>query len=645
MDKNSSGLDLLLNISEDIPRKKSVKQKATVEKHFDSLPKIKERGLGQSPVKDTKKKNNAISPAIDSRISEPPKTSSLFKSNPEIPTLKVDKQKGVSEPLFSEKKCQDLNIHPHLVSCLKSRLEVITLTNVQEKTIPIFLSGRDCLVKSCTGSGKTLAYAIPIVQKLQEMTPKIRRCDGIFSLIIVPTRELALQCYQCFSTLTKSFTWIVPGYLIGGEKKKSEKARLRKGINILISTPGRLLDHLDTTACLTLEKIQYLIIDEADRLLEQGFEESVTKIIMKCQNAHQTALLSATLSSGVERLAGISLTDPVHVDIVSRNGSLSQEFQEFALPSTLKQFVIVVPSKLRLTVMSGFIVDQYLQSRFKGLIFMCSQSTVDFHYSLFTSILAPLLNEKGHKCNFFRLHGNMKQEERTAIFNIFRSAKQGILLCTDVAARGLDLPHIDWILQYSPPPSTEIYIHRAGRTARIGKQGTAHLFLLPSESKFSLLLNQHKIQFEETDSNRFLQSLLLIGDKLTCRAKISAEDSATALQTRYEKEVYAEKTLHKSAIDAFCSYIQSYVSYPKDIRDVLPFKDLHLGHVAKSFCLRETPSEIGCKLPKMGFNPKPIRRYDDRRKPQKRKQVVISEFDSGLSELKHSKAPKRRKLK
>ncbi|GBN54758.1 putative ATP-dependent RNA helicase CG8611, partial [Araneus ventricosus] len=112
---------------------------------------------------------------------------------------------------------------------------------------------------------KTLAYAIPIVQKLQDMQPKIKRCDGVYALIIVPTRELALQCFEIFSKLTKSFTWIVPGYLIGGEKKKSEKARLRKGVNILICTPGRLLDHLDHTACLTLEKIMFLIIDEADK--------------------------------------------------------------------------------------------------------------------------------------------------------------------------------------------------------------------------------------------------------------------------------------------------------------------------------------------------------------------------------------------
>lgn len=112
----------------------------------------------------------------------------------------------------------------------------------------------------------------------------------------------------------------------------------------------------------------------------------------------------------MERLAGMSLTDPVHVDVASERGSVSHEFQEFALPSSLKQSVVIVPTKLRLAVMSAYIVDQFVNERFKGLIFMCSQSSVDFHYSLLSSVLSPLLKNKGHKCKFFRLHGNMKQE-------------------------------------------------------------------------------------------------------------------------------------------------------------------------------------------------------------------------------------------
>ncbi|XP_054710600.1 probable ATP-dependent RNA helicase DDX31 [Uloborus diversus] len=604
----------------------------------DSFPVIKSPEKGKKSNKARwKKKLNPSSREFDGSKAKSSfdklHSSSVFTGNPEISSLSVPKQKGLSETLFSTSTFGDLDLHPHLVACLKQRLGVEKMTQVQERTIPLLLKESDVLVKSCTGSGKTLAYAVPVVQQLQKMDPKIKRSDGVFALVVVPTRELALQCFECFSLLTKAFTWIVPGYLIGGEKKKSEKARLRKGINILITTPGRLLDHLDLTACLSLLKLKWLVIDEADKLLEQGFEDSVVKIIKKCPNMRQTVLVSATLSNSILHLAGISLSNPVQVDIVNTTGKSSSGFEDFALPSSLKQFVAVVPSKLRLAVLSAFIVDNCLKGGFKGIIFMCSQNSVAFHYSLFGSSLAELLRAKGHGCKFFSLHGHLKQEERTAIFKEFKSVKEGILLCTDVAARGLDLPHVDWIVQYTAPFSAEIYIHRVGRTARIGKKGSSLLFLLPSETKFSHLLTKHKIVFEEVNMSKMLQPLLLIGELLSTRLKYGVEDCVTFLQAKYEKEVYSEGILHQSAKDAFASYVQSYASYPKEVRDILPFKELHLGHVAKSFCLREAPSQLGVALPNTvsKFNRKPFQP-----KPQKRKYSNISEYDSGLPSLKPS---------
>ncbi|XP_055943163.1 probable ATP-dependent RNA helicase DDX31 [Argiope bruennichi] len=573
-----------------------------------------------------------------------PPSSSLFTGSGMTLPLIVKKQKTISEPLFSAKTFEFFDLHPHLVACLKSRLEAEKATKVQEQTIPLLLDGHDALVKSCTGSGKTLAYAIPIVQKLQSMQPKIKRSDGVYALIIVPTRELALQCFEIFSKLTKSFTWIVPGYLIGGEKKKSEKARLRKGVNILICTPGRLLDHLDHTACLTLEKILFLVIDEADKLSEQGFEDSVAKIVSKCCKTRQSVLLSATLSKGVEQMAGMSLSQPVHVGALTSLEEDSDESHELAVPKHLKQFLAVVPAKLRLVSLSGFIINNCLKFGFKGLIFMCSQNSVDFHYSLFRGVLAPVLEHKQHKCKFYRLHGNMKQEERTEIFTAFRSNKEGILLCTDVAARGLDLPSVDWIVQYSAPSSAEIYVHRIGRTARIGKKGNSLMFLLPSESKFSNLLADYKINFEQIPYDQFLQSLHLIADVLDVKGKCTMEDCATALQTLYEKEVYEENELHQNAKDAFSSYVQSYASYPKNIRHILPFKSLHLGHIAKSFCLSEAPSSLNAALPNQKYSRPNFKKKPDC-KPVKRKFQTISEYDSGLSSLGSDFGGKNKKRK
>ncbi|GFQ67765.1 probable ATP-dependent RNA helicase DDX31 [Trichonephila clavata] len=591
----------------------------------------KKEALSDSPGKDAKDF------PTKSKTQVPPV--SLFTGSGMTMPLLVKKQKSVSEQLFSEKSFEDFNLHPHLVSCLISRLEVIKATKVQEETIPIILDGRDVLVKSCTGSGKTLAYAIPIVQKLQEIQPKIKRSDGIFALIIVPTRELALQCFEIFSLLSKAHTWIVPGYLTGGEKKKSEKARLRKGINILISTPGRLLDHLDTTVCLSLEKILFLVIDEADRLLEEGFEESVAKIVSKCNKNRQSALLSATLTKEVENFAGMSLFQPVYVGTLTTSKEYADESHEYAIPKNLKQFITVVPTKLRLVTLSGFIVDNCLKFGFKGLIFMTSQNCVDFHYSLFSGVLAPILLKKEHKCKFYRLHGNMKQEDRTEIFHALKSNKEGILLCTDVAARGLDLPSVDWIVQYSAPPSAEIYIHRVGRTARIGKKGNSLLFLLPSESKFSYLLSDHKINFEEIPFNQFLQALLLIFEDLSLKGRATMEECASALHRMYENEVYDENKLHESAKEAFSSYVKSYAAYPKNMRHILCYKALHLGHVAKSLCLREAPSQLN--LPFQGH------KFSLQRKktvgPIKRKIQSVSEFDSGLPAINFERKHKKKR--
>ncbi|KAG8195628.1 hypothetical protein JTE90_017921 [Oedothorax gibbosus] len=684
MDDNDN---LMFNLSSAPAFKKSKAIKSS--QHVVESPKTSTQPKPAGKIKGKFKKKEGSSPNKSSQGTRNTSGnfhfSSLFTSNPVSEPLVVQKQKSSSETLFSDKNFSDLDVHPHIVSCLKSRLEIEKLTKVQEQTIPILLGGQDALVKSCTGSGKTLSYAVPILHKLQEAEPTIKRADGVCALVIVPTRELAVQCYETFAVLTNAFTRIVAGCLTGGEKMKSEKSRLRKGINILVATPGRLLDHLDRTACLTLEHISWLVIDEADKLLEQSFKNDIAKIIEKCNPNRQSILLSATLSKEVENLAGITLSNPVHVDLSANNAKKDTEFQDLSVPSNLRQFLVVVPPKLRLAILSGFIIDNCLRGQCKAVIFFCSQNSVDFHHALLNDALAPFLLKKDYQCKFFKLHGNMKQEDRTQVCSSFKAAKEGVLLCTDVAARGLDLPSVNWIVQYTAPPSAEIYVHRVGRTARIGKKGSSLMFLLPSENKFSNLLAERKINFEELPSSQLLQATVLISDLLMLRGKETAEICATALQTRYEKVVSAEKILHQMARDAFASYIRSYASYPKDIRHILPFHSLHLGHLAKSFCLREAPSNLNCPLPGQwksahGRNRSESRsrpgtknsnfesrnRSDSRSKvknanfeplststskkfnsgkifskPVKRSILDVSEFGSGLSDLQFSKKKKK----
>lgn len=390
----------------------------------------------------------------------------------ELPELGKSRVEPVREGVFSGTKIEALSIHPYQIKNIEEVLEFKELTKIQSKSIPVALEGKDILLRSQTGSGKTLCYAIPVIEKLSRIQPKISRGDGIYALVVVPTRELALQSYELFVKLVKPFTWIVPGYFSGGEKRKSEKARLRNGINILIGTPGRLCDHLLNTEALKLQKVQFLILDEADRLFELGYEKDVRNIVdaLKAQKGDegvQTMMLSATLTAAVKELAGLTLVNPTFVDCQNTGtvddylASEATEELDFAvIPSTVTQSYIIVPPKLRLVTLSGLIAHEIHRKNRKLLIFMSTQDLIDYHYDIMVEILAreksthekddlkfddddeDLLGLESDDdeedtedgllpgLKFFKLHGSMTQVERSSVFKEFREVKTGVLLCT-----------------------------------------------------------------------------------------------------------------------------------------------------------------------------------------------------------------------
>ncbi|KAI7812669.1 putative ATP-dependent RNA helicase DDX31 [Triplophysa rosa] len=450
------------------------------------------------------------------------KTSSLFKNNPEIPDVHSRAVTRVNENVFTNYTFEELNLHPHLVATLEKVLKVTSMTSVQKQSIPVLMFGKDAVIRSQTGSGKTLAYAIPVVQSLQAIQPKVKRSDGPLAVIIVPTRELALQTFQMFQNLLKPFIWIVPGVLMGGEKKKSEKSRLRKGINVLISTPGRLVDHIKNTLSIVFSAVRWLILDEADRTLDLGFEKDLTVILNALNStgiARQNVLLSATLNEGLSRLASISMKDPATIHVSEGSKGTTQTRPQaaaqalsdsYSVPERLKQHVVVVPSKLHLVCLASFILAKCkFECGQKLIVFMSSCDAVEFLLTLFTKVLcAKSDTSPANLFNLYRLHGNMKQEARTEVFQEFSQCQTGILLCTDVAARGLDLAQVTWIVQYNPPISVEEYVHRVGRTARIGAQGSSLLFLTPSETAFVDVLANHNISLSEMKMIAILSTLM-----------------------------------------------------------------------------------------------------------------------------------------
>ncbi|XP_053940491.1 probable ATP-dependent RNA helicase DDX31 isoform X2 [Cuculus canorus] len=613
------------------------------------------------------------------------KTSSLFRNNPDIPEINRKAVQQVQEKVFTTDSFSQLDLHPHLVSTINTVLKISSMTSVQKQTIPVLLQGKDALVRSQTGSGKTLAYGIPLVQSLQGMNSKIQRSDGPYALILVPTRELALQSFDTMQKLLKPFAWIVPGVLMGGEKRKSEKARLRKGINILISTPGRLVDHIRSTECIHFRRTQWLIIDEADRILDLGFEKDVA-VILNALNAEretrQNVLLSATLTEGVTRLADISLNDPISISIADeaqkvhkpasqtdRQASSStscMEQENFAVPEKLKQYVMMVPSKLRLVTLAAFILEKCkFEKHHKMIIFFSSCEQVEFHYELLLKVLSGRLESEQSEfvssapLQFLRLHGNMEQEERTEVFQEFLKSKTGVLLCTDVAARGLDLPQVTWIVQYNAPASPAEYIHRIGRTARIGCHGNSLLVLAPSEAEYVSLLASHKINVSEIKMEKVLSSLMK-DDRFKLprpRSKKSGgrdpqevRERATVLQTKFENYVHSSEGTVRWAKKALQSFLCAYTTYPKNLKHIFHIKTLHLGHVAKSFGLRDAPQNLTA-LPAAGSKkktkPRPKRSNVLKKTHGKHRlaEILRSEYssgmDTGVSKVKRKKKQRK----
>ncbi|CAI5649076.1 unnamed protein product [Oreochromis niloticus] len=609
------------------------------------------------------------------------KTSSLFKHNPDIPDIHRPAVAQLKEKIFTSDLFSDLDLHPHLVATLNKVMNISTLTSVQKQTIPALLAGRDAVVRSQTGSGKTLSYAVPLVQSLQSIQPKVSRSDGPLALVIVPTRELAQQTFQTFQKLLKPFTWIVPGVLMGGEKRKAEKARIRKGINILVSTPGRLVDHIKHTLSIAFSAVRWLVLDEADRTLDLGFEKDLTVILNSLNStgpARQNVLLSATLTNGVTRLADVCLNNPVSIHVSSAPSSdltttsvvtcdpeAASQSESFAVPEALKQFVVVVPSKVRLVCLAAFILDKCKFSQNdKLIVFISSCEAVEFLHSLFIAVLSrPSANHKP-PLMFLRLHGNMKQEERTEAFQQFSASQSGVLLCTDVAARGLDLPQVTWIIQYTPPTAAAEYVHRVGRTARIGARGSSLLFLTPAETAFITELANHNISLSEMKLQDILSSLMF-DDVYKGRGKYHSKSSskaleqevrerATVLQTEFENFVHADARSLQAAKKALQSFLRAYTTYPAHLKHIFHIRSLHLGHAAKSFGLRDAPQGLSAAAGPGASgghrkNQNQARKQNQKKLTGKKRfgqrevQMFHSEFSSGLEGGDAKKKKKKKK--
>jgi ATP-dependent RNA helicase DDX10/DBP4 len=418
------------------------------------------------------------------------------------------------------------------------------LTDVQRSAIPLALKGKDILGAAKTGSGKTLAFLVPVLEALYRA--QWTEYDGLGALIISPTRELAVQIFEVLRKIGRKHTFSA-GLVIGGKNLREEAERMGR-MNILVCTPGRMLQHLDQTAGLDVDNLQILVLDEADRIMDMGFQSAVDALVEHLPKTRQTLLFSATQSKRVSDLARLSLKDPEYVSVHEEASS--------ATPTNLQQHYIVTPLVEKLDTLWGFLCTN---RKSKIIVFLSSGKQVRFVFESFKRMQPgiPLLH----------LHGRQKQVARLEITSRFTSAKYACLFATDVVARGVDFPAVDWVIQADCPEDADTYIHRVGRTARYESKGRAVLFLDPHEEEPFLKRLEHK--------------------KVPIQKVSVKENKKKSIKDELQNMCFKSPDLKYLGQKAFISYTRS-VFLQKD-KEVFQFKNLDLDAYAASLGLPGTP--------------------------------------------------------
>lgn len=320
-------------------------------------------------------------------------------------------------------------------------------SKIQKEALPVAIQGKDIIGLAETGSGKTGAFAIPIIQALLEKPSRL------FALVLTPTRELAYQINEQFLALGAAFD-IKCAVIVGGMDMMTQSLALAKRPHVVIGTPGRLVDHIENTKGFSLKTIKYLVLDEADRILNMDFEREVDTILKVIPRERKTFLFSATMTKKVQKLERASLKDPVRVEVSSKYQTVEK----------LQQYYIFIPFKHK-DLYLVYILNELVGNSFIVFTNTCNN----------TQRVALLLRNLGFTA--IPLHGQMSQSKRLASLNKFKGKQRSILIATDVASRGLDIPHVDVVLNLDLPSHSKDYIHRVGRTARAGRSGKSVSFV------------------------------------------------------------------------------------------------------------------------------------------------------------------------
>ncbi|XP_047938693.1 DEAD-box ATP-dependent RNA helicase 18 [Salvia hispanica] len=478
-------------------------------------------------------------------------------------------------------------------------------TPVQAATIPLLCTYKDVAVDAATGSGKTLAFLLPLVEILRRAAPP--KPHQVVGVVISPTRELALQIFKVAEPFIATLSNVRPMLLVGGAEVKADTTKIEEeGANLLIGTPGRLSDIMEHMKMLDFRNLEILILDEADRLLDMGFQKQVSSIISRLPKLRRTGLFSATQTEAVEELARAGLRNPVRVEVRSeikrsKDVTSSQQIASSKTPSGLQMQYFQCEADQKPQQLIDLLLKNKAQ---KIIIYFMTCACVDY----WGAVLPRLSLLKGF--SLIPLHGKMKQAAREKALASFTSLSSGILLCTDVAARGLDIPGVDCIIQYDPPQDPNVFIHRVGRTARMGRQGTAIVFLLPKEEAYIEFLRIRRVPLEERQCS----------------------DEAPDIIPQIRLAAKKDREIMEKGVKAFVSYVRAYKEHQCSF--IFRWKDLEIGKLGMGYGLLQLPAMPEVRhysLSTQGFVPvediklEDIKYKEKSREKQRKKNLVAKQ--------------------
>ncbi|GAA95798.1 uncharacterized protein L969DRAFT_87837 [Mixia osmundae IAM 14324] len=507
---------------------------------------------------------------------------------------------------------------------------------VQASVIPLFMQHKDVVVEAVTGSGKTLAFAIPLLEEMMQHQAMLKP-GQIGGLIISPTRELAVQIHQTIDNLVKTqpstSSAVIPSplLLIGGIKTLQEDLSDFRSLkpSILIGTPGRLEEFLLGSSSIqsikgkparksfvpivSLRNLEMLVLDEADRLLDLGFEAVLTRLLANMPKQRRTGLFSATMTDALAALVRVGLRNPVKI-VVKVEANSTRGSQQVRMPASLENTYCIMKPSQKLCQLVRRLARADVEPGQKTIVYFATCACVDYFYKILREQVE--LQELA----IYSLHGKQTAARRSATFAAFvdlDESRAGVLLCTDVAARGLDLPQLDQVIQFDAPQDPKVYSHRCGRAARAGRQGIACIFLTTGRE-------EEYIDFLRVRKMPMLNSTYLAGPD----SDIDSDQAADVFNESVRALVRKDRALHEQAVRAYVSFVRAYSKHEASF--IFKLSEIDLPGLAMSYGLLRLPKmpELkGCEL--ASWHPIELDwdhyAYADREREQRRLEELKSE--------------------